>query len=112
MLPLKFPLDTIIRSKNIADTPISAFCKHIMCFDLVQRSSSAFPQMFISIFSALVVPATEVEVLVIVMVVVVEVAVEAAVVVAEVARKYCLFGQLIISLIISWKFQINIRSHS
>ena len=69
---------------------------HIMCFNLVQRFPSTFLQIFISISSALVVPTTEVIVLVIVVV-----AVEAAVVVVAVACKYCLFGQLIISLIIS-----------
>ena len=63
--------------------------------------------MFISISSASVVPAIEV-----VAPVIVVVAIEAAVVVIVVACKYCLFGQLIISLIISRKFEINLLKHS
>jgi len=79
---------------------------------LVHRFLSTFIHLFISISSALVVPATEVVVSVILVVVVVVVAVEAAVVVVVVAHKYCLSGHLIISLIISRKFQINILCHS
>ena len=75
---------------------------------------STFPQIFFSISSALAVLATEIVVLVIVVVIVkvLVVAVEVAVVVLALACKYCLFGQLLISLIISWKLQINIVSHS
>jgi hypothetical protein len=87
-------LDTIIRSKNIADTHVSAICLHILCFDLVKHFPSTFSNIFISISSALVVPATDVVVLVIVVVVVVVLVIEAAVAVLVVACKYCLFDQL------------------
>ena len=62
--------------------------------------------MFISISSALVVLATEEVVLEIVgIVVVIVVAIEAMVdvVVDVIMYKYCIFGQSIISFIISWK---------
>ena len=71
-----------------------------------------FPQLFISVSSAILVSATEIVVLVIAVVIVVVVAVEVVVFVVVAECKSCLFGQLIISLIISLKFQINIFSNS
>ena len=36
MRPLKFPLDMVIHSKKIADTPVLAGCMHMVWFDLLQ----------------------------------------------------------------------------
>jgi hypothetical protein len=100
MMPLKFPLDTINRSKNIVGTPVSATCIHIVCFILFNFPLNV-PSYIFLISSILVVLATEVLVLVIVVAVVIVVVVaEAPVFVVIVLCKYGLLGQLIISFII------------
>jgi len=114
MRSLKFSFDLISHPKIISDTPLSAICIHIAYYDLVQFSLNVTSTIFFSISSALVVLATEIVVLAIVVlkVIALVVTVKATVVVVVVERKYCLFGQSIISLIISCKLQINILSYS